>query len=100
MATRTFTVDDLSGDEGATTIRFGFGETTYEVDLAEANTDKLEKALAPFIQVAREVVKRTTTGTSETAKVREWAVAQGIEVNQKGRVPADLVERYQAAQAA
>jgi Lsr2 len=30
-------------------------------------------------------------------RVREWANAQGIEVKDRGRVPADLVARFKAA---
>jgi hypothetical protein len=33
----------------------------------------------------------------DTAKVREWTKEQGIETKDRGRVPADIVERYKAA---
>jgi Lsr2 len=33
----------------------------------------------------------------DTAKVREWAKGQGIEVKDRGRVPANVVEQYQTA---
>ena len=71
----------------------------FEVDLAGANIDKLEKALAPFIQVAREVVKRPTTNT-QASLIRAWAVTKGIAVPQKGRIPAAITEQYEAEQAA
>jgi hypothetical protein len=32
-----------------------------------------------------------------TTDVREWARAQGIEVKDRGRVPADLVAQFKAA---
>ena len=32
-----------------------------------------------------------------TAEVREWAKAQGIEVKDRGRVPAEVVAKYEAA---
>jgi len=32
-----------------------------------------------------------------TTEVREWAKAQGIEVKDRGRVPAELVVRFRAA---
>ncbi|TVZ04742.1 hypothetical protein EAS64_08760 [Trebonia kvetii] len=35
--------------------------------------------------------------TVDTAKVREWAKEQGIEVKDRGRVPAGVVEQYQTA---
>lgn len=99
MATKTLTLDDLSGEEGATTVRFGYADRSYEVDLAEASTDKLEKALAPFIQVAREVVKRVPA-TSQAGAIREWAASKGIEVPAKGRIPGAITEQYEADQAA
>ena len=33
----------------------------------------------------------------DTAKVREWAKGQGIEVKNRGRVPAGIIEQYQTA---
>jgi len=33
----------------------------------------------------------------DTARVREWAKGQGIEVKGRGRVPAGVVEQYQTA---
>ena len=33
----------------------------------------------------------------DTTEVREWAKAQGIEVKDRGRVPAELVARFKAA---
>jgi Lsr2 len=43
---------------------------------------------------------RTRRGGSaavDTAKVREWAKEQGIDVEDCGRVPANVVEQYQTA---
>jgi hypothetical protein len=37
------------------------------------------------------------TGGLNTTEIREWARAQGIEVKDRGRVPADLVARFKAA---
>lgn len=43
---------------------------------------------------------RRTTPDPETAKIRAWAVAQGLEVPERGRIGAELRARYEAAQAA
>ena len=40
---------------------------------------------------------RGPAGGLETTEVREWARAQGIEVKDRGRVPADLVVKFKAA---
>jgi hypothetical protein len=34
-----------------------------------------------------------------TKAVRAWAESQGIEVSQRGRVPADLIAKFQEANA-
>jgi hypothetical protein len=95
MTIKTLTIDDLDGSEDATTIRFGFGDHMYEVDLAEENINKLKKVLDPFIQVAREVVKRPTAD-GRSAIIREWAKTKGMIVPAKGRIPGAITEQYEA----
>jgi hypothetical protein len=95
MTTKTLTIDDLDDSENATAVRFALGDTTYEVDLAEANRDKLEKALAPFIRAAREVVKRPATN-GQSGIIREWAKAKGMTVPAKGRIPSAITAQYEA----
>ena len=40
-----------------------------------------------------------SVSTLKTTEVREWAKAQGIEVKDRGRVPAELVVKFKAATA-
>lgn len=100
--------DDLDGSEGAETVVFGLDGNTYEVDLGEKNSAKIRKALEPFITAGRKVTK-TPHGTRRhkaappgplAAEVRAWAVQQGMEVPEKGRIPAEVREAFQAAHAA
>ena len=35
--------------------------------------------------------------TLDTRKVREWAKTEGIDIKERGRVPADVIEKYKAA---
>ena len=44
---------------------------------------------------ARGSSRRSANGLN-TTEVREWARAQGIEVKDRGRVPADLVVKFKA----
>jgi Lsr2 len=106
MATRTIKVDDFDGkSEGAETVVFAAGGKFYEIDLAAASAKKLDDALAPFVAKAREITaKEATKGASnghevDLGAVREWAAAQNppIQVAPKGRVAAEVVERYLAA---
>jgi hypothetical protein len=42
--------------------------------------------------------RRASVRGLNTTEVREWARAQGIEVKDRGRVPAELVARFKAAE--
>ena len=102
---QTLLIDDLDGGEAAGTVRFGLDGTEYEIDLSAAHSDELRKALELYLAHARRVggtartAARSRRGSAsvDTAKVREWAKGQGIEVKDRGRVPADVVEQYKAA---
>ena len=51
----------------------------------------------PAARRGAQPVSRRASVTVDTAKVREWARGQGIEVKDRGRVPANVVEQYQTA---
>ena len=106
---QTLLIDDLDGGEAEGTVRFGIDGTDYEIDLSAKHAEALRKALEPYLGAARRApgsaARRpgrsgrkaaSANGTDPTA-VREWAKSQGIEVKDRGRVPADLVAKYQAA---
>jgi nucleoid-associated protein Lsr2 len=89
---QTLLIDDLDGGEADGTVRFGLDGTEYEIDLSAAHSDELRKAMGRYLAHARRV-----GGGVDTAKVREWAKGQGIEIKDRGRVPADVVEQYETA---
>ncbi len=103
-------VDDLDGtvlDEGdGQTIRFALEGRTYEIDLTDANADKLRAAFAPFIAVARTVPatgrasggsRRSRSSGGDLAAIRSWAQANGYSVGDRGRISADVREAYERA---
>lgn len=98
-------IDDIDGGEAAGTVRFGLDGTEYEIDLSAAHSDELRGALGQYLAHARRTggtakgLARTRRGSAavDTAKVREWARGQGIEVKGRGRVPADVLEQYKTA---
>jgi hypothetical protein len=102
---QTLLIDDLDGGEADSTVRFGLDGTEYEIDLSVAHSDELRQALGRYLTHARRVggtakgAARGRRGAAvvDTAKVREWAKGQGIEVKDRGRVPADIVEQYKTA---
>ena len=121
MAQRTIIqlTDDLDGKpirEGkGGTIRFGLDRQDYEIDLAEKNAKALRDTVGKYVSAARRTASgtrgtggrrsrsgRTGTGTAldyDPRAVRAWAQSQGIEVSQRGRVPADVVAKFQEANA-
>jgi hypothetical protein len=105
---QTLFIDDLDGGEADGTVRFGLDGAEYEIDLSTEHADALRKALQPYLEAARKAsggAQRRTTrssrraGTSgvNTTEVREWAKAQGIDVKDRGRVPAELLVKFKAA---
>lgn len=102
---QTLLVDDLDGSEAETTIRFGLDGSDYEIDLNAAHAKDLRQSLAVYAGHARKIPaagrrpgprKQAAAGIS-TSEIRAWAKAEGIEVKERGRVPADTVARYKAA---
>ncbi len=98
--------DDLDGEALATeTVDFSpDGRTQYEIDLSEDNARELRDTFARYTAVARKVGatrsgRRTTRSSTDVdpAAVRAWARANGIEVNDRGRIKADVVEQFRAA---
>jgi Lsr2 len=106
---QTLFIEDLDGSTAEGTVRFGLDGTEYEIDLNEKHAQELRDALARYVSAARRASdgarrparpgrQAPATGLN-TTEVREWAKAQGIEVKDRGRVPAELVIRFKAANA-
>jgi hypothetical protein len=104
---QTLFIDDLDGSEAEGTVRFGLDGTEYEIDLNAGHAQALRDALARYVQAARRAGgrarrparggRRAPAAGVDSTEVREWARAQGIEVKDRGRVPAELVARFKAA---
>ena len=103
---QTLFIDDLDGGEADGTVRFGLDGTEYEIDLSKEHADALHTALGKYVEHARKVggaTRRPARGGRriadpiDTAKVREWAKGQGIDIKDRGRVPATIVEQYRTA---
>lgn len=93
-------VDDLDGGPAETTVSFGLDGANYEIDLSTANAHRLREALAQYVGAARKVGRgsRAARATgSDSARVREWAKAEGMTVSERGRIPAEIREAYDRA---
>ncbi len=104
---QTLFIDDLDGSAAEGTVRFGLDGTEYEIDLSAKHARELRDALARYVGAARRAngaarrpargARRGSASGLNTTEVREWAKAQGIEVKDRGRVPAELVVKFKAA---
>jgi hypothetical protein len=114
-------VDDIDG----TVLEVGSGETVlfsidgaaYEIDLTNENAATLRDVLAPYVSAGRPVSARSAsssssrsgsrggnsgggqrrTGQRDYAPIRAWAAKNGYEVSERGRIPASVLEAYDAA---
>ena len=106
-------IDDLDGEsEADRTVPFGLDGIEYEIDLSDENASKLRDALAPYVAVARRTGGRRSPGRpaaaassssstpkrsrEENQRIREWAKKQGLELSERGRIPNDIAEKYDA----
>ena len=110
MAQRTITIltDDLDGTESndVETVSFAFEGAKYEIDLTPTNRHGLETAMAPYLNAARKAGRTASVGTRRSVAssrdydpkaVRAWAQANKVEVPDRGRIPAGVVEQFKAA---
>ena len=105
-------VDDLDGtvlEAGdGETVLFSLDGTAYEIDLTDENAAALRDALAPYVSAARSISssrgasaeagrRRRRPGQQDYTDVRAWAKDHGYQVSERGRVPASVIEAYEAA---
>ena len=104
-------VDDIDGSvlevgEGET-VHFSLNGASYEIDLNAAHAEELRKAFEPYISAGRRAgssgavraaAPRKRPGRNpEVAAIRAWANDNGYTLSERGRIPAPVVEAYNAA---
>ena len=108
----TLLTDDLDGSEATETIEFGLDGVNYSIDLSEKNAEKLRKVLQPYVDAGSRASRtaavrgvgrgRAAAPTARSSReqnqaIREWAVKNGHEVSERGRIPSSVVEAFNAA---
>jgi nucleoid-associated protein Lsr2 len=95
--------DDLDGGPADRTVRFGLDGADYEIDLSTRNANAFRRKVAPFIDHARKAGReprrrpgRSAASRERSGGIRAWAKQQGIAVSDRGRIPASVVEQYEA----
>lgn len=102
-------VDDLDGSEAGETVEFGLDGAVYEIDLSGDNAERLRDALSEYVEHARRQAggrkrvaragraPRTASADREQNQaIREWARKQGMNVSDRGRIPKEVTDAYNA----
>jgi hypothetical protein len=96
----------IDGSEAKETISFALDGSENEIDLNEGHASELREALARFTSAGRKVSggrgrpaarAKSSQGGPDARAVRMWAAENGISVNTRGRIQAEVVEKYEAA---
>ena len=100
-------VDDLDGGGAEETVEFAIDGKSYEIDLSGKNADKLRAALASYVEAARKPGGRSRVNTAgsgaprrasvdreQNQAIREWARKKGMKVNDRGRIPAEVIDAF------
>ena len=86
--------------------RFSIDGRDYEIDLCLKHSERFDEAVSRFASHARKASarpvrakRRTAAHRKHSAEVRAWAMAHGLAVSERGRIPAEVVGKYESAHA-
>ena len=99
--------DDIDGSKASETIGFALDGVSYEIDVNKTHARALRQDFANWAQYARKAKTRgarrgsrrggSGKALSDSAQIRAWAASRGVDVNARGRIPAQIIEQYRAA---
>jgi hypothetical protein len=97
--------DDLDGSDATETVSFALDGTSYESDLNDKNASTLRDSLAKYVGHARKVSgarrgRRASSSASpghSAKEIRDWARSNGHKVPDRGRIPGEVREAFEAA---
>jgi Lsr2 len=109
--TVTLTCDAEHGDgevNGETTIQFSWEGVAYEIDVCRDHEQAMKETFGYYAEHARKQGRapgssgskrsRSSSSRQKSSEIRDWAKSQGIEISERGRIPADVIARYEAHQ--
>ncbi len=104
--------DDLDGqaldDDQVVVVRFGYKGRNYVMDLSADNAAKIDEVLREYVAKAtledgaaapkrRAGAARTDNATRTRNRIiRQWAKDNGFEVADRGALPKDIIDKYDA----
>jgi hypothetical protein len=95
-------VDDVDGGSADETVSFALDGVHYEIDLSTRRASELRASMEPWVGHARRVgtrsgrTQRNPRGSGDVAAIRAWAKSRGLPVSERGRVSADIRQKYAA----
>ncbi|MFD9960045.1 Lsr2 family protein [Amycolatopsis sp. NPDC058986] len=111
-------LDDIDGSEADQTVPFSLDGVDYEIDLSQDNAEELRDLLAQFVSAGRRVGGRKVRSTvaqspgsvsgggsvspedrERSRAIRAWALENGFEISDRGRMPREVIEAFEAAEA-
>ena len=106
-------IDDIDGKvlEEFETVRWSLDGKQYEFDTSPKHAQQFRDSLTKYVEASRAVsgnrggrraaaASPGTGGTrskEQTQAIRDWANSNGFEVSDRGRIPINVVEAFEAA---
>ena len=103
-------IDDIDGGDADETVKFALDGVQYEIDLSKKNAGKLRNAIAPYLAAGSKVGRGglvvggraargrggPATDREQNKAIREWAKKEGKDISDRGRIPQEIVDEYDA----
>jgi Lsr2 len=104
-------VCDLPHDgevEGQETVQFSFDGNAYEIDVCSKHAKELRDKVGQYADHARRASavgggsgrrrrSRSGPGRERSGEIRAWAKQRGYKVSERGRIPATIIQEYEAS---
>lgn len=85
-------VDDLDGTPAKETVQFSIDGNHFEIDLSEENAREFRAQIRKYSRKGRPM--KPMSPKNEASEIRQWAIENGYEINERGRLRRDVIEAY------
>jgi Lsr2 len=103
--------DDLDGGKADETVKYALDGVQYEIDLTAKNAARLRESFSDFIAHGRRVGRggvvvggraaarargSAAADREQNKAIRAWAKRKGRNISDRGRIPQEIVDEYNA----
>lgn len=99
--------DDIDGKEldSAVTVTFGLDGKQYEFDTSPAHAEEFFASLEAYVAASRRAgrargsqsLAQHRRPSKQNQAIRHWAHSNGYEISARGRIPASVIDAFEAA---